>query len=203
MSKLHRNAYIRSGVSGWPIDKQEAALRAAGFNGVIYRDDHLFKSRRVKNVEALLKERTEMLRQTTSHRKAEVTIWVASYLCLAISPVDLTLVLGKAIAGNVTIRALDVDAKIGPGAGLTEISQAIQTFDQARRRQQTRAARTRGTEVAAERARRRSPPKLTKARELWGQPTETITTKAIAVKAGLSVKTLYKHLGKRTAAQRN
>lgn len=195
---MRDRAYIRNGVPGWPPEKQEEALRAAGFDGPIYRDELARRDMRGKNVAALT-ERATLLRPTS--RAAPEVIWVASFLCFALNPVDLTTALAAAVARNATVRALDTGLEIGPGAGPGEIAQAAQAFDKARKGEQTREARTRGNAVAAERARQRTAPKLAEARPLWGLPSETISTAEIAKRVGLSVKALYQHLGRRGAAQ--
>lgn len=191
-------AYIRNGVPGWPPEKQEAALRAAGFDGPIYRDEMSRAHLRGRNI-ASLKERAKMLRPTA--RTTPEVIWVASFLCLALNPVDLTEVLAAAVARNATVKALDMGVEVGPGAGPAEVAKAVQAFDKARKGEQTREARTRGNAAAAERARQRTAPKLTEARKLWGLPSATISSAEIGRRVGLSVKALYDHLGRRSAAQ--
>lgn len=195
---MQSRAYIRNGVTGWPPEKQEALLREAGFEGPIYRDELGRRDMRGANASAL-KERATMLAPTP--RTDPETILVASIRCFALNPVDLTAALAAAVARNATVRALDTGIEVGPGAGLAEIAQAAQAFDKARKGEQTREGRARGNAVAAERARQRTAPKIAEARKLWGLPSDTISTDEISKRVGLSLRTLYLHLGRRGAAQ--
>ena len=194
---MHSRAYIRNGVTGWPPEKQEESLSEAGFHGPIYRDELARRDMRGKNASAL-KQRTVMLAPTA--KTEPETILVASIRCFALNPVDLTTALAAAVARNATVRALDTGIEIGPGASVAEIAQAAQAFDKARKGEQTREGRARGNAVAAERARQRTAPKIAEARKLWGLPSDTISTDEISKRVGLSLRTLYLHLGRRRPA---
>ena len=67
---------------------------------------------------------------------------------------------------------------------------------------QTRPGRANGNKAAAARKRSITLEKLKVARPLWGLTSDKITTDKIAEECGLSVKTLYTELGRRSAAQK-
>lgn len=192
-------AYVRNGVVGWSVERQRQALAEAGFEGPIYEDELTRAHLRGRNV-AALQHRRDMLRPTS--RTTEEVILVASIRVLALSPVDLTAALAAASARHATVRALDTGLEISPSAGAAEIAAATAAWDKARRDDQTRDARGKGNEAAVQAAERRREAALAIARPLWGMPSEDMPATTIAERAGLSIGTLYRLLGRRTPAQR-
>lgn len=183
----------------WPIERQRLALADAGFAGSIYEDSLTRHQLRGRNTAALT-ARDEMLRPTA--RQTPELILVASIRVLALSPVDLTAALAAAAARAATVKALDTGLEITPAAGAAEFAAACAAWDKARRGDQTRDARGKGHQAMMAAAERRRKEALAIARPLWGLPSDDMPAEAIAARAGLSVGSLYKYLGRRTPAQR-
>lgn len=184
---------------GWPVERQRQALSEAGFDGPIYEDVLTRAHLRGRNVMAL-PQRAEMLRPTS--RLTSEVILVANIRVLALNPVDLIAALAAAVARHATVHVLDTGLKIGPDTGAAEIAVATAAWDRARRNDQTRDGRAKGNAAAVERAEKRRQTALAIARPLWGLPSDDMSVEAIAERAGVSVGTLYTHLGRRTPAQR-
>ena len=194
-----QRAYIRNGVTGWPVERQRKALADAGFNGPIYEDALTRNQQRGRNV-AALEQRAQMLRPTS--RQDPQLILVASIRILALSPVDLTAALAAAAACRATVRALDTGLEIGPAAGAAEFAAACAAWDKARRSDQTLAGREKGRLAAEATKTAKREPRLAQARELWAKPSDEISVQEIAHRVGLSVATLYNHLEPRSRARR-
>lgn len=186
-------------MTDWPVERQRQALADVGFTGPIYEDTLTRHQLRGRST-AALKGRAEMLRPTA--RAAAELILVPSIRVLALSPLDLTAALAAAAARRATVRALDTGLEIGPDAGAAEFAAACAAWDKARRADQTRDARGKGNEAMLAAAERRRKEALAIARPLWSLPSDEMSAEAVAERAGLSVGSLYKYLGRRTPAQR-
>lgn len=195
--------YVRNGVWGWTMEAQRAVLREAGADMSREFCDELAASKAKMPARVQpewLTERANFLRRTDARRRGE-TIHVASLLVLGINEADLISAIAAALERRDTVRAADSGFSIGPGAGAVEIGAAVAEWVRAKRDAQTKPGRQNGNKAAAERARARTLKKLPAARKLWPLPTERISTADIAAQVGLSVKTLYTELGRRSAAQ--
>jgi len=122
--------------------------------------------------------------------------------CFAISLRDLVSALGQAHTRNATIVSVFDSVEIPPGATPDLMALAAEAYDRGRRRQQTEAGRLSGVEAAARKKRERTAEGIEKVRADWRKPTSEISTEEIARKSGLSVKTLYSQLGRRSEAQK-
>ncbi|MBB2158013.1 hypothetical protein HLH33_17215 [Gluconacetobacter diazotrophicus] len=193
---------MRTGVSGLPVEKQESALKNAGFSGEIYRDDISPADLKARNVAALV-GRADLLRPIK--RKVPEIIAVASLRCIALTPVDLTGVLVAAAKRNATICAVDTEERYPPDAGVEGVQAAMLAWDKGQRVGQTAAAREAGKAArgaySALLADRREKA-LAIARPLWPVPSDELTSQEIADKAGLTVASLIRYLGPRREAQR-
>ena len=146
-----------------------------------------------------LEQRSILLKPTG--RKGGETIAVASLLVLGVDEADLIEALAKAAARQATVRPVDSGRDIGPSDGAAGMSAAIVDWRRAKRDAQTKPGRRLGNAAAAEKAKARSLTKLPEARALWKLPTEEISSVEIGRRVGLSVKSLYKYLGRREVAQ--
>lgn len=185
-------AYLRSGVGAWPLEDQRRALPPTDRKRIQYVDDLPPSSLRARRPEALA-QRAAML---DACREGE-TIIVASLTCLALDTHDLTHVLHATGRQRVFVRVLDIEHEIPPGVVEPELIDVIALWTETRRRQQTQAARARGTTAAAREARARLNKALAIARPLWADT--TIPARDVADRAGVSVATLYNHLNARNA----
>ncbi|WP_220792461.1 recombinase family protein [Gluconacetobacter diazotrophicus] len=182
------------------MERQLSALSDAGFSGAIYQDTMTRADMRGRRA-GVLKERAELLRPTA--RKARETIIVATIRALALnSGPDLLGTLKAAAKRGATVRALAEGLEIPPNAGIDELSGASTAWDKARRNDQTADARTKGSAAAASKAAERRTKAVTIARPLWGLPSDEMPNAEIERRAGLSITTLYRALGRRTAAQK-
>jgi len=195
--------YVRNGVWGWSIQDQIAALRQAGILEAdkLYTDElTAARAKRPAQVHPeWLEQRAVMLKPTG--RKGGETIGVASLLVLGIDEADLVDALAKAAARQATVKPVDSGSDIGPSDGALGMSAAIADWRRAKRDAQTKPGRHLGNVAAAEKAKARSLAKLPEARRLWARPTEEISSVEIGERVGLSVKSLYKYLGRREVAQ--
>jgi hypothetical protein len=122
--------------------------------------------------------------------------------CFAISIRDLVSALADAHTRNATIVSVFDGVEVPPGATPDVMALAAEAFDKGRRRQQTEAGRLSGVEAAARKKRERTAEAIEEVRADWRRPTTDISTEEIARKSGLSVKTLYSQLGRRSEAQK-
>lgn len=204
IESLRAKAYIRASTPGWPVERQETLLRASlqeikdWVHGPVYRD--MVSANTLKSGPAVLTERASLLRPTG--RRSQETIYVASMACFAISLRDLVSALGQAHTRNATVVSVFDGVEVPPGATPDVMALAVEAFDRGRRRQQTEAGRLVGVEAAARKKRDRTAEAIEAVRADWRKPTSDITTEEIASKSGLSVKTLYSKLGRRSDAQK-
>ncbi|GBR20495.1 hypothetical protein AA105894_2571 [Asaia spathodeae NBRC 105894] len=200
MKILMKRAYVREGVPGWSVERQLAALSDAGFSGPIFQDAMTRGDKRGRRVEALT-ERASLLRP--SGREGRETIIVATIRALALnSGPDLLGALKAAADRGATVRALSERLEIPPGAGIAELIAASTAWDRGRRIDQTADARTKGNAAAAARAADRRAKAVAIARPLWGLSSGEMPNTEIARRAGLSITTLYRTLGRRSVAQK-
>lgn len=192
-------AYIRSGVPGWPPERQEAAIGAAGFSGQYFIDTISHTDVRIRNTFALIK-RADMLRNARDQKRAMIQI--ASFRCLALDLADLIATLTVATKDKASIIAVDCGLMITANSKLPEIAVAVAAFSKARKIEQTQKARAKGTVVAAAHRQENRLPKLETARKLWQKPSKEITSAEIAARVDLTVKTLIQYLGPRRVAQK-
>lgn len=195
--------YVRNGVWGWPIEAQLTALRQAG---VLEADklytDELSPARAKRPAQVRpewLEQRAVLLKPTG--RKGGETIAVASMLVLGASEGDLVHAVALAFERRATIHAVDSGLTIEPSDGATGANTAVADWTRAKRSAQTKPGRYLGNAAAAEKAKARSLAKLPEARLLWARPTDEISSIEIGRRVGLSVKSLYKYLGRREVAQ--
>lgn len=193
-------AYVRDGVPEWPVERQLSALSDAGFSGPIYQDTMTHADVRRRRAKVLT-ARAALLRPTA--RKTRETIIVTTIRALALnSGPDLLGVLKAAAERGATVRALAEGLEIPPNAGIDDLSAASTAWDTARRNSQTAAARTKGNAVAASMAAERRAKAVAIARPLWGLPSDEMPNAEIERRAGISITTLYRALGRRTVAQK-
>lgn len=197
-------AYIRASTPGWPVERQETLLRESvqeikdWHRGPVYRD--MVSANTLKSGPSVLTERAQLLRGTA--RRTHETIYVASMACFAISLRDLVSALGQAHTRNATVVSIFESVEVPPGATPDVMALAVEAFDKGRRRQQTEAGRLAGVEAAAKKKLAASAEAIEKVRADWRRPTAEISTEEIARKSGLSTKTLYSKLGRRSEAQK-
>ena len=146
-----------------------------------------------------LVERGNLLKPT--NRRGGETIAVATLLALGVGEVDLVHAVALAFARRAMIHAVDSGLVIKPDDGAAGVNAAMADWLRAKRSAQTKPGRRLGNASAAERAKARSLAKLPEARPLWKLPTEEISSIEIGQRVGLSVKSLYKYLGRREVAQ--
>lgn len=194
--------YTRNGVWGWSIEAQRDALAAAGADMSREFCDELSaaRARMPARVKAEWLEQRMTALKKTSRTRGE-TLHVATLLALGINEADLIASIAAALARRDTVTAADSGFSIAPGAGAVEIGAAVADWTRAKRDAQTKPGRQNGNKAAADKARARTLAKLPDARKLWPLPTSKISTAEIAAQVGLSVKTLYTELGRRSAAQ--
>jgi len=190
-------------VWGWSIEDQLAALRQADLleTDKLYTDElSPARAKRPAQVHPeWLEQRAVMLKPTG--RKSGETIAVASLLVLGVDEADLVAALALAEGRHATVRAADSGYIIVPPYEGWGMSAAVQDWRRAKRAAQTKAGRYLGNAAAAEKSKARSLAKLPEARPLWARPTEEISSVEIGERVGLSVKSLYKYLGRREVAQ--
>ena len=178
-------AYLRSGIAGWPPLLQKATIEAAGLMGRIrlaYEDGD---GRR-------LPERDRLLEHDAGG------IVVASILVLATSSGnDLIQILKRASDQRLTIQALNEKLTIQPGSDLGAISRVVEAYEKSRKESQTRNGRSKGSKAAMLRWETIRNPSLEIARPLWSMPASEMSTDEIVQRSGLSLATLYRHLGPR------
>jgi hypothetical protein len=182
------------------VERQLSALSDAGFSGPIYQDTMTHADVRRRRAKVLT-ARAALLRPTA--RKTRETIIVTTIRALALnSGPDLLGVLKAAAERGATVRALAEGLEIPPNAGIDDLSAASTAWDTARRNSQTAAARTKGNAVAASMAAERRAKAVAIARPLWGLPSDEMPNAEIERRAGISITTLYRALGRRTVAQK-
>lgn len=190
--------YIRNGVWGWPVSRQEKMLGDALDPDRLYQDKLTAdQARRPSRINPTwLKERKALLRHTSRIEG----IHVATVLTLAVSEVDLVDTLAKAAERGTTIVIHDSDMTVPPDGGATAVSLVMDAWQRAREQARTEPGRLEGVRVAAERKRKRTLAASKDAKPLWRDRSHTrLSTDEISAKVGLSVKTLYNELGRRPA----
>lgn len=192
--------YLRNGVPGWTLEAQEAALREAGvYRGdAIYRDE-LSAAAIKKRDPSLLVQRADLLKRT-GRRQAE-TIYVASFYCFALNAVDLLAALAQAAQRNAAVISLKPPVEVPPHPHAAVLAQAAAAFDKGRKDKQTETGRAIGQKAAAEKRKRRTADRVRVVKDDWARPTSEVSTAELAERAGVSVQTLYDHLGRRSTAQ--
>ncbi len=197
---MRERGYVREGVVGWPVERQIEVLAEAGITGPLYHDTMSRADKRGRRTSALV-EREAMLRPTS--RQAPEIIVVATIRALALNfGPDLLGTLKAAGERHATVRALAEGLEIPPGASIGVITTAALAWDKGRRDDQTVDARTKGAAAAAARAAERRAKAIAIAQPLWGLPSEEMPSAEIERRAGISITTLYRELGRRTPAQR-
>lgn len=181
----------------WPFERQAKVL--GEHKTPVYRDE-LSGAALKRRDTSMLFERAAMLR-STSRRSGEV-IRVASLAVLAMSVRDLAEVLSGAAARLATIEAVAENFSIPPDPPVAILAQAIHAWEKARQRARTEGGILAGSRVAAERARARTAAALALVQEDWSRPTAEVSTAELVERSGLSYKTLWEHLGKRSKAQK-
>ena len=190
--------YIRSGVSGWPVEKQEA-LCPAGIEP--YRD--ILSSAKLKLLREnpdLLIQRNAMLRPTS--RSGKEVIGVASLRILACSCKDFLAVTAAAFARGASIYAFDTGETYSPDMTAAQTNEMNRRFVGALDKSRTAYSQPKGVIAAAERKAERREAALVIARKHWGDPASELSALEVAKLAGLkSAQVLYKHLGPRWRAK--
>ncbi|WP_146926903.1 hypothetical protein [Asaia bogorensis] len=115
---------------------------------------------------------------------------------------DLLGALKAAAERKATVRALSKRLEIPPGAGIAKLSAASTAWDKGRRSDQTADARIKGNAAAAARAADRRAKAVAIARPLWSLSSGEMPNTEIERRAGLSITTLYRALGRRSIAQK-
>jgi hypothetical protein len=195
--------YARNGVWGWSIEDQLAAMRQADLlePDKLYTDElSPARAKRPVQVRPEWLEQRDMLLKPTGRKTGE-EIGVATMLALGVDESDLISALVKAAQRRATIVTADSGLKVGPFDGAAGVHAAVQDWKRAKLDAQTKPGRRLGNAAAAEKAKSRSLAKLPEARQLWARPTEEISSVEIGERVGLSVKSLYKYLGRREVAQ--
>lgn len=185
----------------WSEDRQEALLREAipsYPNGATVYDDILTPRERRAHKAPSLVNRDQMLRPTSARRPA--TIYVASLAVFAWTEGDMLKAITAAAAKGMTIQVLDAGLTIGPDAGAAVMSQAIEAFTQARKRQTEYEKGQRGGEVSARKREEKARAAADTIRAAWARRDES--TKDLLARAGISLNTAKRYLGSRPIAQR-
>jgi hypothetical protein len=164
-----------------------------------YRDE-LSKAALKRRDTSMLFEREAMLRPTA--RSGGEVIRVASLAVLAMTTRDLAEVIAAAAARKATIEAVAEGLAIPPDPPAVIMAQALEAWEKARHRAQTEGGRLAGAKIAAERNRQRTAAGLALIRDDWSLPTEEVSTAELVERSGLSYKTIWEHLGKRSKAQK-
>lgn len=185
--------YVRDGVPGLPMERQEEMLAALGLDlsdGKIYRDE---LSRPKIRKRAPLPERDAAI----SPRRPGETIYVASLRVLGWDSHEAIRAMTTAANNAAKIHCADTGETYSAETVAPDILSALTRAEQARRR--ARMAPAGDSARAAQE--RRVAKGLAIAREHWGRPPGEISVIEIAKLAGLSSRTLYHHLKPRTEAQ--
>jgi hypothetical protein len=200
---LALRAYISNISPLWPVEQQEAALKAAlpGWpDGVmIFRDVLDTRARRAHRISSLI-ERADMLRAST--RRSPGSIYLASLAPLAWTAEDLMECLSLAAAKNATVHVLDAGLVIPPSPGAEALHQAAIAFRKARERQSGWERGKRGGQASGEMRSAAAKERAETIRERWALPTADYPTIALLAEAGISLNTAKMHLKPRPIAQR-
>lgn len=187
--------YVRSGVPGLSMERQEEMLTAIGIdfsgNGYGIFCDKLSRAKILKR--APLPERDSVVNPTHT---GEV-IYVASLRVLGWDHLDVAKAMAQAARRAASIHCADTGETYSPTTTAPDILNALIRAEEARRRTRLDPAR----EAARATKQRRIEKGLAIARQHWPRPPGEISVKEIAKLAGLSVRTLYHRLPPRTQAQ--
>jgi hypothetical protein len=185
--------YVRDGVPGLSMEKQEEMLEALGLDlsdQKAYRDN---LSRPKIRKRAPLVERDLAI----VPRLPGETIYVASLRVLGWDSHEVIRVMAIAAAKAAKIHCVDTSETYSAETPAPEILSALTRAEQARRR--ARMAPAGNSAQAAQK--RRVEKGLAIAKEHWGRPPGEISVAEIAKLAGLSTRTLYHHMPSRTQTQ--
>lgn len=198
--------YIRNGVWGWSPEDQEKALIEAGKGSDpdrFFRDIlPAVKAKKPSFVrpEWLDSRNTGLLRPA---RPRPEEIAVATLLALAPSEADLSACLELAWKRGATVTAVDSGISLPPDAGVAGVNRAIADWQRAKASARTKPGRALGWQAAAAKKRDDTDRKLPAAKPLWrDRRPDRLSAQQVAVKVGLSVKTLYERLHARPKVKR-
>jgi hypothetical protein len=185
--------YVRDGVPGLPMERQEEMLAAIGLD---ISDDKIYRdklSRPKIRARAPLPERDYA---ATPRQPGEI-VYVASLRVLGWDHLDVIRAMAVAAKHRALIHCVDTGETYSPETASPDILSALTRAEEARRRARMAPA---GTSARAAQ-KRRLEVGLEIAREHWGRPPGEISVVEISKLSGLSARTLYHHLPSRTIAQ--
>jgi hypothetical protein len=186
--------YVRDGVPGLPMERQEEVLAPLGFdmadNALVWRDE---LSRPKIRKRAALPERDSAV----SPPHAGEVVYIASLRVLGWDNLDVIRAMAVAAKHQARIHCVDTGETYSADTAAPEILSALTRSEEARRRARMAPAAS----ASGATRRLRIEKGLAIAREHWGRPAGEISVVEIAKLAGLSTRTLYHHLSPRTLAQ--
>lgn len=186
----HPRPYMRDGVPGLPIERQEEILAALGLDlseGKIYVDRI---SRKRISARPPLPMRDQVISPDHSWQRGE-TIYLPSLRVLDWDNLGTMRAASIAFEKHCRIFCADTGELYTGETSAADLLKALTRAEEARRRART----SRGTEGATSRKKARVEMGLAIARRHWDGPR---TTKDIAAEAKLSTRTLHTHLGGRS-----
>lgn len=145
----------------------------------------------------LLPERATMLRPTS--RRGGETICVAALGCLAVSPADLATVIAAAADRQATIEVVADGLTIPPNPSAAVQAAVQATWEQRRRQGLHEAGRMAGQRASVARRNAKVAAAVAKVEGAWSTDRPLAD---LAAEAGVTPKTLYKYLGRRSDARR-
>lgn len=191
--------YMRDGVPGLPVERQEEMLRAAGIDLTRACIDRLTRAQIKRWSNEALEQRAALLHP--GPRRQE-TIAVAELRVLGWSLGDVARALVAASQCGAAVRVVEPPRTFS-AASLAEsdILEALATAEAGQRLAVKSQAMAAAIAAAAAMRERHREAKLEAARLDWARPPGEISAAAIAAKVGISTATLYRHLGHRADAQ--
>lgn len=199
---MKTRVYLSNLSPRWPIKRQEEVLRAAfpdypkGL--AVYRDELDGRARQAHMI-ASLAGRKELLRRT--RRQEPDLIVMASPGVFAWGAEDLLECLTLAMARQSTIRTLEPDLTISPGAGPDVLSKVVEAFNISRRERAAPIGKP-GATASGERRRAIAKAKAEALKPFWCLPAADYPTIPLLQKFGISRNTAKFYLGPRDVAQR-
>ena len=198
-AKRYPRAYVRDGVPGLTMAKQEEILTAAGIDISDAYRDMLKKAQIKRRSPDELRDRARMMRPTS--RGTPEIIYVASLRCLGWTMADIARAIAAAGRRNASIHAVDIAETFNAETIPERLMLALANADDARRIGQTADGRSAGVTAAAIKKEKKRKAQLAIAAPLWVLPSGEISATEIANQVKMSVRSLHKWLGPRQEAR--
>lgn len=201
ISPGHAVPYVRDGVPGLSMDRQEEILLEAGVDmACVFRDclgDVQLSSRNPLSLVA----RARMLSGMSA--QDGITMHLASLRVLGWTMGDIVSVLASVASTGASIRVHDLCREFHLRPTDVGLMEALAQAEETRRRAQTQAARAVGVQAAADAKEGRRTARLQEAWALWHLSGSQATVAQIGTRVGLSASTLKRHLGSRGKARKD